>query len=51
MYVYVYVYVCVCSLEGLMLKLRLQSFGHLLQRTNSLEKTQVLAGEERDDRG
>ena len=39
------------SLEGLMLKLRLQSFGHLLQRTNSLEKTQVLAGEERDDRG
>ena len=27
------------SLEGLMLKLRLQYFGHLMQRTNSLEKT------------
>ena len=27
------------SLEGLMLKLKLQSFGHLLQRTDSLEKT------------
>ena len=30
------------SLEGLMLKLKLQSFGHLMRRTNSLEKTQVL---------
>ena len=28
-----------CSLEGLMLKLKLQSFGHLMQRTNLLEKT------------
>ena len=28
-----------CSLEGLMLKLKLQYFGHLMQRTNSLEKT------------
>ena len=28
-----------CSLEGLMLKLRLQYFGHLMQRTDSLEKT------------
>ena len=27
------------SLEGLMLKLRLQSFGHLIRRANSLEKT------------
>ena len=27
------------SLEGLMLKLKLQYFGHLMQRTNSLEKT------------
>ena len=27
------------SLEGLMLKLKLQSFGHLMQRTDSLEKT------------
>ena len=33
-----------CSLEGLMLKLKLklQSFGHLMQRANSLEKTLVL---------
>ena len=30
------------SLEGLMLKLKLQSFGHLMQRTDSLEKTLVL---------
>ena len=31
------------SLEGLMLKLKLQNFGHLMQRTNSLEKTLMLA--------
>ena len=31
-----------CSLEGLMLKLKLQYFGHLMQRTDSLEKTLVL---------
>ena len=31
-----------CSLEGLMLKLKLQYFGHLIQRTNSLEKTLML---------
>ena len=30
------------SLEGLMLKLKLQYFGHLMRRTNSLEKTQML---------
>ena len=30
------------SLEGLMLKLKLQYFGHLMQRANSLEKTPVL---------
>ena len=30
------------SLEGLMLKLKLQSFGHLMQRVNSLEKTLML---------
>ena len=30
------------SLEGLLLKLKLQYFGHLIQRTNSLEKTLVL---------
>ena len=31
-----------CSLEGLMLKLKLQYFGHLIQRTDSLEKTLML---------
>ena len=31
------------SLEGLMLKLKLQHFGHLMQRTDSLEKTLMLA--------
>ena len=31
-----------CSLEGLMLKLKLQYFGHLIQRANSLEKTLML---------
>ena len=30
------------SLEGLMLKLKLQYFGHLMQRANSLEKTLIL---------
>ena len=30
------------SLEGLMLKLKLQYFGHLMQRTNSFEKTLIL---------
>ena len=30
------------SLEGLMLKLKLQNFGHLIQRTDSLEKTLLL---------
>ena len=43
------------SLEGLMLKLKLQYFGHLKQRTNSLEKTVMLerlnAGGEGDDKG
>ena len=33
-----------CSLEGLMLKLKLQSFGHLMQRVDSLEKTLMLGG-------
>ena len=33
-----------CSLEGLMLKLKLQYSGHLMQRTDSLEKTPVLGG-------
>ena len=43
------------SLEGLMLKLKLQYFGHLMPRANSLEKTLMLkilkAGGEGDDRG
>jgi len=43
-----------CSLEGLMLKLKLQYFGHLMRRADSLEKTLMLgklkAGEG-DDRG
>ena len=33
-----------CSLEGLMLKLKLQCFGHLMQRADSFEKTLVLGG-------
>ena len=33
-----------CSLEGLMLKLKLQYFGHLMQRTDSFEKTLMLGG-------
>ena len=33
-----------CSLEGLMLKLKLQYFGHLMQRVDSLEKSQMLGG-------
>ena len=33
-----------CSLEGLMLKLKLQYFGHLMRRVDSLEKTVMLGG-------
>ena len=33
-----------CSLEGMMLKLKLQSFGHLMLRVDSLEKTLMLGG-------
>ena len=44
-----------CSLEGLMSKLKLQYFGHLIQRVDSLEKTLMLGrievGGEGDDRG
>ena len=41
-----------CSLEGLMLKLKLQFFGHLMQRTDSLEKTLMLGKiEDRRRRG
>ena len=43
------------SLEGMMLKLKLQYFGHLMRRVDSLEKTLCWeglgAGEEGDDRG
>ena len=43
------------SLEGLVLKLKFQYFGHLMRRTDSLEKTLMLerlkAGGEGDDRG
>ena len=37
------------SLEGLMLKLKLQSFGHLMQRADSLEKTLMLGKIERQE--
>ena len=41
-----------CSLEGLMLKLKLQYFGYLMQRTDSLEKTRMLGKiEDRRRRG
>ena len=44
-----------CSLEGLMLKLKLQYFGHLMRRADSLEKTLMLGGiggrRRGDDRG
>jgi len=43
-----------CSLEGLMLKLKLQYFGHLTRRVDSLEKILMLGGigsRRRDDRG
>ena len=33
-----------CSLEGLLLKLKLQYFGHVMQRVDSLEKTLMLGG-------
>ena len=39
------------SLEGLMLKLKLQYFGHLMQRTDSLEKTLMLGKIEGGKRG
>ena len=40
-----------CSLEGLMLSLKLQYFGYLVQRVDSLEKTLMLAGIEGRRRG
>ena len=49
-HIHVYVYVCIkeispgCSLEGMMLKVKLQYFGHLMRRVDSLEKTLMLGG-------
>ena len=40
-----------CSLEGLMLKLKLQYFGHLMWRIDSLEKTLILGKIEEDEEG
>ena len=40
-----------CSLEGLMLKLKLQYFGHLMQRADSFEKTLMLGKIEGERRG
>ena len=40
-----------CSLEGLMLKLKLQYFGHVMQRTDSFEKTLMLGKTEGKRRG
>ena len=40
-----------CSLEGLMLKLKLQYFGHLMRRVDSLEKTLMLGGWGQEDKG
>ena len=42
LYIYIYIYTPEYSLEGLMLKLKLQYFGHLMQRTDSLEKSLML---------
>jgi len=39
------------SLEGLMLMLKLQYFGHLMQRTDSLEKTLMLGKTEQEETG
>ena len=54
-FVYMYVYICICiyilkeispgiSLEGMMLKLKLQYLGYLMQRVDSLEKSLMLGG-------
>ena len=40
-----------CSLQGLMLKLKLQYFGHLMQRTDSFEKTLMLGKIDGERRG
>ena len=43
-YIFIYILIYWCSLEGLMLKLKLQYFGHLMRRVDSLEKTLILGG-------
>ena len=40
-----------CSLEGMMLKLKLQYFGHLMRRVDSLEKTLMLGGIKEEEKG
>ena len=40
-----------CSLEGMMLKLKLQYFGHLMQKVDSLEKTLMLGGIGQEEKG
>ena len=40
-----------CSLEGLMLKLKLQYFGHLMRRVDSLEKTLMLGDWGQEEKG
>ena len=40
-----------CSLEGLMLKLKLQYFGHLMRRVDSLEKTLMWEGSGQEEKG
>ena len=48
MFLYIYIYKSyakeITSLEGMMLKLKLQYFGHLMRRVDSLEKTVMLGG-------
>ena len=39
------------SLEGMMLKLKLQYFGHLMRRVDSLEKTLMLGGRGQEEKG
>ena len=39
------------SLEGMMLKLKLQDFGHLMRRVDSLEKTLMLGGWGQEEKG
>ena len=40
-----------CSLEGLMLKLKLQYFGHLMRRADSLEKTLMMGLKQQEEKG